>query len=223
MNATLLLDVITMGLAPAYGLDCIESNNQVAIEKNKERDPAIPKKSTDLSIQVFAGHLIQGVAATLVASETLQRMLGNNIFEGAEHSVTAKLAFMSFIGLSMLSNARTTNKANGFFQKKILPIADSIGTITHTVMIVCSLAYAYFSSSLISLTFGTSLLYGLADRAKLINPTVSKVVDWTRFALSDTALFLAGWGDDAPGQYCVVALTMLIFKLLPTLRPPQEV
>lgn len=73
------------------------------------------------------------------------------------------------------------------WQDRIVRNENFIHTMAHYVMIVSSFTIAYFSSSIVALSFAASLTLGQLND-KVFPTSMTKYVDWTRFAVTEAFL-----------------------------------
>lgn len=196
MNSSLINDTLIIS-SLAYVGDCftdIKNSCQKIIngfsdDKLKDLDPN-KRFNERLKVVLNTGlfHSIQllQIDAILETALGTYKKIGvmkyYDTFESATFITTAALAIIALIGTPLLTSPRQENQEANWIQKFIHPISDRIDTIAYTTIVVASLATAYFNASVTALIVAGSLLYGMADRAQMINPTVSKVVNLVRLA-----------------------------------------
>lgn len=162
---------------------------------------------TTIFLQIFKVH-----TAYQVTSSAIHLLgLGN-----------ALLIKMPLLALSAISVGRAVERMQGrvyannqssglmgFMQHHIFPIADHIGTITHTAIIISTVASAVFAFSIspMMLFFSASLAYGFAERGGYIDDSLATIIDWSRFAAFEFCLIATG-----QTEYVIAAVGLLILR-----------
>jgi hypothetical protein len=187
-----------------YAYDCLSKVSQSAIQKNTQR-PLNERMSDKNWILSTVMGTFQVVSAMGMANLALEAC-------GVKNSLIVRAAIATLAVPMFLRPVLGFKEPTNFFTRHIIPLGDHIGTITHTIMCVSLTTFAVLTRDVFPLAIAISLAYGLADRAKIINPTVSKIVDWTRFGLLEFQLERMAVGTRSL-VYPIAAIALLVLKI----------
>lgn len=199
------LHSISIGDNIAYVFDCFEKVSQSALQDNLQRLVSEPFKITSWIASSTIG-TIQTIATMALTGMALDA-------SGVGDLLIVRTAIASLI-LPILLRPHITTTSPNLLERIVIHLGDHAGTITHSMMIVSWIALAAVNRTLFPLVIAASLAFGLADRAKLINPLFSKVVDWTRFASLEYQIMMLSSSSIA---FPVVGVALFALKIYPSL------
>lgn len=193
-----------------YGFDVMEQINQKYLENIKQHPPVVIYYGSWIICSVIGS--MQTVAAAIFADKAL-----------CSYGLKIPFFVPAMIGslaLPILLRPLFISKQPTTIFDRYIALGNHVATLTHSILMISCLAISlilrdHSSGFALILSFGFSLAYGLADRAKAFPPSISKAIDWTRFGLLEYEWLLRGKQDPI---FTVGAIGMFFFQIEKTNR-----